>query len=232
MKAARRKAAHRRAMIGLSACLLFGLGGAALLNMGQAQRAWESGALALAWMGALTVLIGVVFAGFLFLCYGFLILGWFRLFDREVEYDDMPDDNTVGDPETGERNLQQWLSAANSFESYIGMIPRSEPWVPPKNRPPPDANPERARMTSRSYSAIAGCLAFGASFGVALGIMHGVDVTPGVEPAYGYQPVGIGRLIVCAALGMIAALPPAVLLAALFAKVARDDAGTSSPEAA
>lgn len=219
-------------MIGLSVCLALGLTSAAMLRADALIAAWRTGAVDLLLASLLVALLGLVFAGFLFVAYGFLVLGWFRLYDREVEFDDLPDDNTVGDPESGERKLQQWLSAANSFENYIGMIPRSEPYVPPERRPPPDANPERARLTQRSYSAIVACLVFGASFGVALGVMHGVDVTPGVESAEGYQPVGPGRLIVCAALGMMVALSSAVLLAALFAKVSRDDTGTSSPETA
>jgi hypothetical protein len=222
-------------MIGLSLCLLLGavtvmsfLGGYSEL-----QKAWDIGPAALLFTALLYSMLSFGAGILVFFSVGFFALGWLRIGDSRKEAGELPSDNTVGDPVEGERKLTQWLSAMQSTEAYIGMIPRSAPYVPPERRPPPGFKPPRARLTRAGWQILSVCLVSGFVAGAAVGWLHGVDAVPGLEAHQGYQPVGLMRLLISGLLGTLAVLPVAIFVAAFFAEVKeRDDAGADRPETA
>ncbi|MCC7509419.1 MAG: hypothetical protein IT464_08595 [Planctomycetes bacterium] len=147
--------------------------------------------------------------------------------------EDLPDDNTVGDPVEGERKLHQWLSAANSFENYIGMIPRSAPYVPPEQRPPADFKPVREVLDVRGKQLWTAICVAGAAFGLVGAYFHGADLSQSPDDeAPGMQLI---RLAFGGLLGVLAAAAPGFCVALMFTKKryqkADDDTGRDRPEA-
>ncbi len=181
----------------------------------------------------LFVSMAVVIAFFLLAVYGVVVLGWLRIRDDAVEANDFADDNTVGDPEAGERKLHDYLTAITSMEARIGLLQRSAPYTPPDKRPPPDAQPPRAGLTTNGRRLVGGVLALGVVVGVALGMMHSLELRELPEPANGFRPVVLARLAMCGLLGLVAAMPVAVFLAAFHLRITEPhDAGADRPEAA
>lgn len=222
-------------MIGLSLCLLLGAAAVMFLFNGfsELREAWEVGPAALLYAGLLYAMLSFGAGMLVFFSVGFFALGWLRIGDSRKEAGELPSDNTVGDPVAGERKLTDWLSAMQSTEAYIGMIPRSEPYVPPERRPPPGIKPPRARLTRTGWQILSACLVSGFVAGAAVGWLHGVDALEGLEAHRGYQPVGVMRLLISGLLGTLAALPVAIFVAAFFAEVKeRDDARADRPETA
>jgi hypothetical protein len=222
-------------MIGLSLCLL--LSTCVLLTIGGAtdtlSSVWQEGPVSL----LLAILVMLVFvlvtAALLFIPYGFFVLGWMRIGDSRRELSALPTDNTVGDPVEGERKLTQWLSAMQSTEAYIGMIPRSAPYVPPENRPPLDFKPPRARITAQGWRVFGSILTAGFIAGALVGWSHGIDTAQGTEISRAFQPVGVVRLLAAGLLGSLAAMPVAIFVLAFYAEVReQDDAGADRPEPA
>lgn len=167
---------------------------------------------------ATLMILGVsVFAGLCaFFPLGLLLLGWLSIGKYEQkELAELPDDNTVGDPEVGERKYQQWLSGMNSTEAWLGMIPRSEPYVPPELRPPPDIKAPGARLSRRGWitlSTVTGCGAF-------LGTLALGSHTQG--------SAGWIQMLTAAAVGAILSLPVGVVSALLFGRIeeTQDESG-------
>lgn len=233
------KAQSRRAWIVLSLCLMVGtvftllFGGlAAVLD------AFDTGPfVGLGWTGIVLVL-SVLSGASLFVPYGFIVLGWLKLgdYDRKA-LDALGDDNTVGDPEAGERKYQQWISAVNSPEAYLGLVPRSADYVPPEQRPPVDAKLPRSRLSRSAWRVLAVVMAIGAIAGVGVGSTYGiVDANP-----EGPRVVPVLRLFACSMIGAFLAAPIAVALALAFGRIedhdpesesADDDTGTGGSETA
>lgn len=147
--------------------------------------------------------------------------------------EDLPDDNTVGDPVEGERKLQQWLSAANSFENYIGMIPRSAPYVPPEQRPPADLKPVRVVLDVRGRQLWTAICVAGAAFGLVGAYFHGADLSRSPDDeAPGMQLI---RLAFGGLLGILAAAVPGFFVALMFTRKRSertdDDSGRDRSEA-
>jgi hypothetical protein len=173
------------------------------------------------------------FGSFFFFIYAYFALGWFRLRDRRQEFEELADDNTVGDPEAGERKLNEYLSAITSMEARIGMLQRSAPYIPPEKRPPPDMEPPRHKLTTRGRKLVGTVLCLGVLAGIALGMLNGIHTRDLPDATLGFQPVVLMRLAVCGALGLMCALPIAALVAAFNVEVQEpDDAGADRPEAA
>ena len=227
--------ANKRVLIAASICLVIGMappigfiaaeGGHSALLAGDLR--------ALLAMVLFFVFTSVVLAFFLLAVYGVVVLGWLRIRDEAGEANAFADDNTVGDPEAGERKLHDYLTAITSMEARIGMLQRSAPYTPPDQRLPADAQPPRASLTTQGRRLVGSVLVLGVVAGVALGLMHGIDLRELPEPAYGYQPVMVARLAVCGLLGLVTAMPVAVFLAAFHLRITEPhDAGADRPEAA
>jgi hypothetical protein len=168
-----------------------------------------------------------------FVFYSVLALGWLRIRDRREELEQFDDSNTVGDPESGERKLHDYLTAITSMEARIGLLQRSAPYIPPEKRPPPDMKPPRHKLTPRGRNLVGTVLCIGVLAGIVLGMLNGIHTRDLPDATLGFQPVVLARLAVCGALGLMGALPIAALVAAFNVEVQEpDDAGTDRPEAA
>jgi len=74
---------------------------------------------------AATILSYAFFAAF----YYVLVAGMLKIrHQRKVEFEQLPDDNTVEDHPDGERKLHEYLTAITSTEARIGLIQTSQPW--------------------------------------------------------------------------------------------------------
>lgn len=163
-----------------------------------------------------------------------LVMGLMKLREqRRHEMDELGDENVVMSHPDGERKLHDYLTAITSTEARIGLLQRSAPYIPPEKRPPSDATLPRATVPPAGRRMVGILLCGGAAMGLLLGWIHGVDATPGRTTGWGFQPIGLARLALSGALGMLATLPLALLVAAFYAKVKeRDDGGADRPEAA
>lgn len=237
-------AQSRRAYLGLGICL--GVGTCFTLVFGglaTVLEAFEEGPLVgLGYTGIVLVLC-VSAAASLFLPYGFIALGWLKIGDyKRHTLDQLGDDNTVGDPEAGERKYQQWITAVNSPEAYLGLVPRSADYVAPEQRPPADAKPPRSRLSAGGWRALTIVMALGAIGGVVAGSGYGIGQPQEDAP----RLLPVLRLFVCSLIGAVLAAPIGVALALAFGRIedrpedadADDenesdahDAGTGGPEA-
>jgi hypothetical protein len=227
--------ADRRALIAMSLCLLLGLACSFLFYLGLgAFKADEIlGLFGNVEASILFVCTALTMAFFVFVFYSVFALGWLRIRDRRGELEQFDDSNTVGDPESGERKLHDYLTAITSMEARIGLLQRSAPYVLPEKRPPPEMKPPRHRLTPRGRNLVGTALCLGALSGIALGMLNGIDTRDLPDATLGYQPVVLVRLAICAALGLVGALPIAVLVAAFNVEVQEPrDAGADRPEAA
>jgi hypothetical protein len=214
-----REPANRAAAIGLTICLALGALSVVFIGLlAGAIKVLERGNLIeIGLMLLLGALLAVLLGAFtFFLPYGFLYFGIRRL--RQMKGAELPDDNTVGDPEEGEKKFHQWLTAVNSFEAYIGMVPRSEPYVPPEKRTPADVKPSRALLGVAGMRVLMVFCAVGAIGGVVLGVINGADIARGDDEPQGFAVL---RLFLCSILGALAAVPAGFMVALLFARVIR-----------
>lgn len=230
-----RERRNQRAYAGLLACLLLGtvfvLGIGGLAWIGEAAEVGPARMLLVSLMVlGLSLLTGVT----VFVPYGFIALGWLRLGDyRRDELAALPDDNTVGDPEAGERKYQEWLSAVNSTEAFLGMVPRSAPYVPPEQRPPEGARPPRTRLSRLGMALLFGATLLGASSAAIIAGQHDLGHGTGGAAA---RNASVIQLFVAALAGSLFGLPIGLVLALLFGRIEieeeEDDTGRSGPETA
>lgn len=152
---------------------------------------------------------------------------------RQAELEALGDENVVLSDPNGERKLHDYLTAITSMEARIGMLQRSAPYIPPEHRPPADAKLPRSGLTRLGWQLVGATLTVGMLTGIALGWWHAVDTAQGIDAsASWWQPVGFARLLVCGAIGLVAALPLAGVAALFFMKTEiADDAGRDRPEA-
>ncbi|MCA8910421.1 MAG: hypothetical protein KDB82_01855 [Planctomycetes bacterium] len=225
-----RSARNKRSLVVLLGCLLVGSG----INLAGGGLAWieeaaDTGAWKLLGIGLVVAVSCVLTGVMIFLPYGFVALGWMRLGDyRKHELADLDDSNTVGDPVAGERKYQEWLSAVNSPEAFLGMVPRSEDYVPPEHRPPPDAKLPRTRLSNAGWNAFGIVLLLGAIGGGVLGWWNGLGDG-------GKHAQGVLQLVMAAIVGSVLVLPVAAVVALLFGRIEQeedDDAGAGGPETA
>jgi hypothetical protein len=161
-------------------------------------------------------------AAVVFIPYGFIALGWLKLQQQQSELAKLPDDNTVGDPVEGERKYQQWISSVNSTEAFLGMVPRSEPYVPPEQRPPTDAKAPRVRLSAFGKTCTLVFMLAGAGAGGAFMVLS----RAGSEPL---------QVVTATLVGLLFATPPALVLGLLVGRVEieePDDAGRSDQQTA
>lgn len=184
--------------------------------------------------GLLVFLMCMLAGAGIFIPYGFVALGWLRLGDyRKHELEALPDDNTVGDPEAGERKYQEWLSAMNSSEAFLGMIPRSAPYVPPDERAPDNARLPRMRLNAVGLACVAATALIGSLFGVYVAAQYGVGVRGGDAVV---RNVNALQVICAGLMGALFALPFGYVVALIVGRVEvqedTDDARGSGPETA
>lgn len=203
--------------MGLGICL--GLGTVFTLMFGgllTVLEAFEEGPLVgLGYTGVVLVL-SVLAGATLFVPYGFVALGWLKLGDlKRHTLEQLGDDNTVGDPEAGERKYQQWITAVNSPEAYLGLVPRSIPYVAPAHRPPADAKLPRSRLSAGGWRVLTIVMALGAIGGVVAGSGYGIG-----EPQENAPPLlPVLRLFVCSLIGAVLTAPIGVALALAFGRI-------------
>jgi hypothetical protein len=223
-------ARSRKGPAGLLVCLLVGTGVVlAASGLNWLRKGIDQGGVELMIAAVSVTLLSLAAALVLYIPYGFIALGWLRIgqHDRD-ELERLPDDNTVGDPVEGEKQFHQWLSGVNSMEAFFGMVPRSEPYVPPEERPPPDARVPRSRLNRTGWNVLGGTLVAGVIAGMMVGNSHGLG-------AGGESGQGLVQLIVSGLVGLVMSLPFAVTLALLIGRVEyedEDDTGAGGPEAA
>jgi hypothetical protein len=217
---------NRRAFAGLVVC--FVVAAVIVLAAGGLHELRTNEGLNFAVAVSMLTAVTLVLAGAMFLPYGFIVLGWMRLQQDKLELASMPDDNVVGDPEAGERKLHDYLTAISSTEARIGLLQRSDPYIPPARRAPDGAKPPRVIMSKLGWNLISGTILAGGAAGVALGMYHGL----GAGGEYG---LGFVQLSAASLVGMVLASPVGVTLALLFGRIeveGRDDARSSGSEAA
>lgn len=223
-------AKSRKGPAGLLVCMFIGTGVVlAAAGLGWLQEGIRQGGVELLFAAVSVTVLSLTAALVLYIPYGFVALGWLRIGQHtREELEQLPDDNTVGDPVEGEKQFQQWMSGMNSMEAFLGMVPRSEPYVPPEERPPEDAVVPRSHLNRTGWNVLGGTLVAGVLGGLAVGFMHGLG-------AGGDSGQGLIQLIVAGLVGLILALPFAVTLAMLIGRVEyeeEDDTGAGGPETA
>jgi hypothetical protein len=88
---------------------------------------------ALLWIG-FGALLGMVQW---FMPYAIIVLGLAKL----------GDDNVVKSDPDGERKLHEYLTAIGSTEARIGLLQRSDPYIPPEHRAPEGVKPPRVTLS-------------------------------------------------------------------------------------
>lgn len=201
----------------------------------------------LMWLGnyfrGATLNVWLVFAVVLWLCVGFIIamvqfflpyaiivLGVAKLREqRREELEALGDENVVHADPDGERKLHEYLTAMTSMEARIGLLQRSDPYIPPEQRAPEGTKPPRAFMSKTGWSLLSGVTFAGFVAGILLGHRHGLGT--GGENAQGVLQLlsaGFAGLLLSAPFGLVAAL--------LFGRITQveeaDDAGAGGPETA
>ena len=194
---------------------------------------FRGGGVSVSWVFAIVLWLCAGFIAAMaqfFLPYAITVLGIAKLRDqRREELEALGDENVVhADPE-GERKLHEYLTAMTSMEARIGLLQRSDPYIPPEQRAPEGAKPPRAFMSKMGWSLLSGVTFAGFLAGVLLGHRHGLGT--GGENAQGVLQLlsaGIAGLLLSAPFGLVAAL--------LFGRITQveeeNDAGAGGPETA
>jgi hypothetical protein len=218
-----RERQNRRASIGLLVCLL---GGTVVVMAGGGldwlMDAATADAVSFALVGLILFVMCLMAAAVVFIPYGFIALGWLKLQQQQSELAKLPDDNTVGDPVEGERKYQQWISSVNSTEAFLGMVPRSDPYVPPEQRPPADAKPPRVKLSTFGKACTLAIVVAGAAVGVVLLRM----ARPEAEPL---------QMFTATLVGVLFATPPGLVIGLMVGRVEieeEDDARGSDQQTA
>ena len=226
-----RESQTERFRVALAVCMVLGLVEAVLL-MAVGDH-FDVDGLELAFRLLLLVCFGVML-GFLqwFLPYAVVVLGIAKI--REQRREDMEalgDENVVhADPE-GERKLHDYLTAMTSLEARIGLVQRSDPYVPPDQRPPESAKPPRATLSKTGWGLLSGLTFSGLVAGIGLGHMHGLG-------GGGENAAGVAQLLGAGIAGVLLAAPFGLVAALLFGRITQvpdeeeDDTGAGSSEAA
>lgn len=192
---------------------------------------FDAGGLELAFRILLLVCLGVML-GFLqwFLPYAVVILGISKIREqRREDLEALGDENVVHADPDGERKLHDYLTATTSLEARIGLLQRSDPYIPPEQRAPEDAKPPRAFLSKVGWNILSGTMIAGTLSGVLLGHLHGLggDANDGS---------GVLRLFAAAMAGAVLSAPFGLVAALLFGRITQveeaDDAGAGGPETA
>lgn len=224
-----RESQNTRFHVALSICLVLGLIEAAIL-MAIGDHLDATG-LELVFRLFLLVCFGVM-VGFLqwFLPYATIVLGITKIREqRREDLEALGDENVVhADPE-GERKLHDYLTATTSLEARIGLLQRSDPYIPPEQRAPEGKKPPRAFLSKTGWNILSGTMIAGTLSGVLLGHLHGL----GGGPSDG---TGVLRLFAAAMAGALLSAPFGLVAALLFGRITQveeeDDAGAGGSETA
>jgi hypothetical protein len=219
---------NRRFRVAITICMVLGLIEAAVL-MGVGKYFDGSGLklalAALLWIG-FGALLGMVQW---FMPYAIIVLGLAKLFEQKKEaLEALGDDNVVKSDPDGERKLHEYLTAIGSTEARIGLLQRSDPYIPPEHRAPEGVKPPRVTLSRLGWNLVTVTMLTGAAAGAAFGMYHGLG-------AGGDNGVALVQLIVAALVGVVLASPVGVVLALVFGRIEQeepDDAGRSSQRTA
>jgi len=219
-----RTASSARFSVAFTICIVLGLIEAALIVAASGH--FRGGVVALVLGLLLWVGLGVILGALQLFPYAFIVLGFAKLREQKREsLEALGDENKVRADPDGERKLHDYLTAITSTEARIGLLQRSTPWIPPEQRPLEGTTPLRTTLSKPGWGLVCACLAAGAAVGGAIGLRNGLGETT----------TGFVLLIAAALFGMVLASPLGILLAVLMGltqRENRDDAGTSSGQAA
>jgi hypothetical protein len=221
-----RERQNRRALAGFMVC--FVVSGVIVLAAGGLHELFTHDGLELAVTVSMLTALTLVLAGVMFVPYGIVVLGMAKLTEqRREEIDALGDENTVRSDPDGERKLHDYLTAISSMEARIGMLQRSDPYVPPEQRLPEGAPRPRLQVSRTTWAGISGFVTTGAILG-----MWGVR---GELPDEVATPV---RYAIGAAIGATFGLFFGMVYALVFGRTVqvvvenKDDAGRSGSETA
>ncbi|MBZ0134775.1 MAG: hypothetical protein K8I27_00210 [Planctomycetes bacterium] len=153
----------------------------------------------------LTALVTVA-VGWFFPVY--VVVGLMKLRDqRREELQALGDENVVHADPDGERKLHDYLTATTSMEARIGMLQRSDPYIPPEQRPPEGTKPPRAFLSKLGWNIFSGAMIAGAIAGVAFGHWHGLGSDEGGRAGVAqFFAAGMAGAVLAAPFGLVAAL--------------------------
>jgi hypothetical protein len=222
-----RERQNKRFRAAITICTVLGLIEAALL-MGVGGY-FKGGMIALAVAILFWVLLGVLLGMVQwFFPYAIVVLGLTKIREQRREaIEALGIQNVVNSDPEGERKLHDYLTAITSTEARIGLLQRSDPYIPPEQRPPEGASRPRLKFSKPTW---VGVWAY-----VIAGAVGGTFMVRGELPETIATPV---KYVMASAIGATFGLLVGTMYALVFGRTIEvaveepNDAGRSGSETA